>query len=58
MGSDGSWLREPVVLDISETGAGPDVLKTPELFLWLFRIGLLFRDGLVRLEGATVGMPV
>lgn len=63
MGVDGTWRRQCILLDVSETGARlqvegtVDVLKAKEFFLLLSSTGLAFRKcELVRVDGAEVGV--
>ncbi|KRR06439.1 pilus assembly protein PilZ [Bradyrhizobium jicamae] len=61
--ADGTWRRDCVLIDISETGArlridgSPDLLKARQFFLLLSTTGLVFRRcQLIRLEGSEVGV--
>ncbi|MGY3609699.1 MULTISPECIES: PilZ domain-containing protein [unclassified Bradyrhizobium] len=63
VGSDGTWRRDCILLDVSETGArlriegSADVLKTRVFFLLLSTTGLVFRRcELIRLDGSEVGV--
>ena len=63
MGSDGTWRRSCVLLDVSQTGAkleidgSPDVLRAREFFLLLSSTGLAFRRcELVWVDGTQVGV--
>ncbi|MCP3395266.1 PilZ domain-containing protein [Bradyrhizobium sp. CCGB12] len=63
LGADGTWRRDCVLLDCSETGArlrvegSPDVLRARHFFLLLSQTGLAFRRcELVRLDGVEVGV--
>ena len=61
MGSDGTWRRSCVLLDVSQTGAKIevegtlDVLQAKEFFLVLSSTGLAYRRcELVRVNGAEM----
>src|SRR3954454_18289951 len=63
MGSDGTWRRSCVLLDISQSGAKievegtRDVLRAKEFFLLLSSRGLAYRRcELVRIDGTTHGV--
>ncbi|TYL85824.1 PilZ domain-containing protein [Bradyrhizobium cytisi] len=63
LGSDGTWWRDCVLIDVSETGArlridgSTDVLRSRLFFLLLSKTGLAFRRcELVRLDGPEVGV--
>ena len=63
MGSDGTWRRSGLLLDVSATGARLDVegtldvLQAKEFFLLLSSTGLAFRRcELIRVEGSQVGV--
>ena len=63
MGSDGTWRRSCVLLDISETGAKIevegtlDVLKAKEFFMLLSSTGLAYRRcELVWIDGTMAGI--
>jgi hypothetical protein len=63
MGSDGTWRRACVLLDISDTGAKVevegtlDVLQAKEFFLVLSSTGLAYRRcELVWIDGTTAGV--
>lgn len=63
MGSDGTWRRSCVLLDISDTGAKVevegtlDVLQAKEFFLLLSSTGLAYRRcELVWIDGTTAGL--
>ncbi|WP_349519315.1 PilZ domain-containing protein [Bradyrhizobium canariense] len=63
LGADGTWWRDCVFIDVSETGArlritGPtDVLQSRRFFLLLSTTGLAFRRcELVRLNGQEVAL--
>ncbi len=63
MGTDGTWRRNCVLVDISDTGAklqiegSPDVLRVKEFFMLLSTTGLAFRRcELVWVEGSNVGI--
>ncbi len=63
MGSDGTWRRSCVLLDISETGAKIevegtlDVLQAKEFFLLLSSTGLAFRRcELIWIDGTMAGV--
>jgi hypothetical protein len=63
MGSDGTWRRSCVLLDVSETGAKIevegtlDVLKAKEFFMLLSSTGLAYRRcELVWIDGTTAGI--
>ena len=63
MGSDGTWRRSCVLLDISQSGAKIevegtlDVLRAKEFFLLLSSTGLAYRRcELVWIDGATAGV--
>lgn len=63
MGSDGTWRRSCVLLDISESGAKIevegtlDVLQAKEFFLLLSSTGLAFRRcELVWIDGTMAGV--
>jgi hypothetical protein len=63
MGSDGTWRRRCVLLDISETGAKVevegtlDVLKAKEFFMLLSSTGLAYRRcELVWIDGTMAGI--
>lgn len=63
VGADGTWKRECIFVDVSDTGArlrmdgSPDVLRARQFFLLLSSTGLAFRRcELVRLEGTEVGI--
>ncbi|WP_445219903.1 PilZ domain-containing protein [Bradyrhizobium sp. Pa8] len=60
---DGTWRRNCVLIDISETGArlridgSLEVLKARQFFLLLSTMGLVFRRcELVRLDGEEAGV--
>ncbi|TPQ34165.1 PilZ domain-containing protein [Bradyrhizobium guangdongense] len=63
MGSDGTWRRACVLVDISDTGAKVevegtlDVLQAKEFFLVLSSTGLAYRRcELVWIDGTTAGV--
>ncbi|MGV7213409.1 PilZ domain-containing protein [Bradyrhizobium sp. UFLA05-112] len=63
VGADGTWRRNCVLLDVSQTGArlridgSPEVLKARQFFLLLSTTGLVYRRcELVRLDGSEVGV--
>ncbi|MBR1170331.1 PilZ domain-containing protein [Bradyrhizobium sp. DASA03005] len=63
MGSDGTWRRSCVLLDVSQTGAKVevegtlDVLKAKEFFMVLSSTGLAYRRcELVWIDGTTAGV--
>jgi hypothetical protein len=63
MGSDGTWRRSCVLLDVSQTGAKVevegtlDVLKAKEFFMVLSSTGLAYRRcELVWIDGTTAGL--
>lgn len=63
LATDGTWRRECILVDVSESGArlridgSPDVLRAREFFLLLSPNGLVFRRcELVRLEGSEAGV--
>ncbi|UWU89002.1 PilZ domain-containing protein [Bradyrhizobium sp. CB1015] len=63
MGSDGTWRRSCVLLDISQTGAKVevegtlDVLKAKEFFMLLSSTGLAYRRcELVWIDGTIAGV--
>ena len=63
LGADGTWRRDCILVDVSETCArlridgSPDVLRAREFFLLLSSTGLAFRRcELVRLEGSEAGV--
>ena len=63
MGSDGTWRRSCVMLDVSQTGAKLevegtlDVLQAKEFFLVLSSTGLAYRRcELVWIDGTTAGV--
>ncbi|MDH2348388.1 PilZ domain-containing protein [Bradyrhizobium sp. SSUT18] len=63
MGSDGTWRRSCVLLDVSDTGAkievegSLDVLKAKEFFMLLSLTGLAYRRcELVWIDGTTAGI--
>src|SRR5438445_10504911 len=63
MGSDGTWRRRCVLLDVSQTGAKIevegtlDVLQAKEFFLLLSSTGLAYRRcELVWIDGTTAGV--
>ncbi|WP_354259799.1 PilZ domain-containing protein [Bradyrhizobium sp. F1.13.3] len=63
LGSDGTWWRDCVLIDVSDPGAGlrisgtTDFLKSRRFFLLLSRTGLAFRRcELVRLDGQEVSV--
>jgi hypothetical protein len=63
LGADGTWRRDCMLVDVSETGAriridgSTDVLKAREFFLLLSSTGLAFRRcELVRLDGSEAGV--
>ena len=63
MGSDGTWRRSCVLLDVSNTGAKIevegtlDVLQAKEFFLVLSSTGLAYRRcELVWIDGTTAGI--
>ncbi|MBR0973893.1 MULTISPECIES: PilZ domain-containing protein [Bradyrhizobium] len=63
MGSDGTWRRACVLLDISQSGAKVevegtlDVLQAKEFFLLLSSTGLAYRRcELVWIDGTTAGV--
>ncbi len=63
MGTDGTWRRSCVLVDISESGAklkiygAPDVLRAMEFFMLLYCTGLAFRRcKLIWVEGSSVGV--
>jgi hypothetical protein len=63
MGSDGTWRRSCVLLDISQSGAKIevegtlDVLQAKEFFLLLSSTGLAYRRcELVWIDGTTAGV--
>ena len=63
MGSDGTWRRKCVLLDISDSGAKIevegtlDVLQAKEFFLVLSSTGLAYRRcELVWIDGTTAGV--
>ncbi|MCK1473264.1 PilZ domain-containing protein [Bradyrhizobium sp. 197] len=63
MGSDGTWQRSCVLLDVSQSGAKIevegtlDVLQAKEFFLLLSSTGLAFRRcELVWIDGTTAGV--
>jgi hypothetical protein len=63
MGSDGTWQRSCILLDVSQTGAKLevegtlDVLQAKEFFLVLSSTGLAYRRcELVWIDGTTAGI--
>src|SRR3954469_26025637 len=63
MGSDGTWRRSCVLLDVSDTGAkievqgSLDVLKAKEFFMLLSSTGLAYRRcELVWIDGTIAGV--
>src|SRR5215831_7417380 len=63
MGSDGTWRRKCVLLDVSHTGARIevegtlDVLQAKEFFMLLSSTGLAYRRcELVWIDGTTAGV--
>jgi hypothetical protein len=63
MGSDGTWRRSCVLLDVSDTGAKIevegtlDVLQAKEFFMLLSSTGLAYRRcELVWIDGTTAGV--
>lgn len=63
MGSDGTWRRSCMLLDVSQTGAKLevegtlDVLQAKEFFLVLSSTGLAYRRcELVWIDGTTAGV--
>jgi hypothetical protein len=63
MGSDGTWRRSCVLLDVSQTGARVevegtlDVLQAKEFFMVLSSTGLAYRRcELVWIDGTTAGV--
>ena len=63
MGSDGTWRRSCVLLDVSQSGAKIevegtlDVLQAKEFFLLLSSTGLAYRRcELVWIDGTTAGI--
>ena len=61
MGSDGTWRRSCVLLDISQTGAKLegtlDVLRAKEFFMLLSSTGLAYRRcELVWIDGTIAGV--
>ena len=63
MGSDGTWRRSCVLLDVSQSGAKIevegtlDVLQAKEFFLLLSSTGLAYRRcELVWIDGTTAGV--
>ncbi|WP_128925389.1 PilZ domain-containing protein [Bradyrhizobium guangxiense] len=63
MGSDGTWRRSCVLLDVSQTGAKVevegtlDVLQAKEFFMRLSSTGLAYRRcELVWIDGTTAGI--
>lgn len=63
MGTDGTWRRSCVLLDVSETGAKIevegtlDVLQAKEFFLLLSSTGLAFRRcELIWIDGSMAGV--
>lgn len=63
MGSDGTWRRSCVLLDVSQTGAKVevegtlDVLQAKEFFMLLSSMGLAYRRcELVWIDGTTAGL--
>ena len=63
MGSDGTWRRRCVLLDVSQSGAKVevegtlDVLQAKEFFLLLSSTGLAYRRcELVWIDGTTAGV--
>ncbi|MBR0796731.1 PilZ domain-containing protein [Bradyrhizobium jicamae] len=63
MGVDGTWRRNCVLIDVSQTGARLEVegtlevLRAQEFFLLLSSTGLAFRRcELVRVDGTEVGV--
>ncbi|MBR0849795.1 PilZ domain-containing protein [Bradyrhizobium diazoefficiens] len=63
MGSDGTWRRRCVLLDVSNTGARIevegtlDVLQAKEFFMLLSSTGLAYRRcELVWIDGTTAGV--
>lgn len=63
MGSDGTWRRSCVLLDVSQTGAKLevegtlDVLQAKEFFMVLSSTGLAYRRcELVWIDGTTAGV--
>jgi hypothetical protein len=63
LGVDGTWRRDCILIDVSETGArlridgSSDVLKDRQFLLLLSSTGLAFRRcELVRLDGSEVGV--
>ncbi|MBH5373001.1 PilZ domain-containing protein [Bradyrhizobium glycinis] len=63
MGSDGTWRRSCVLLDVSRTGAKVevegtlDVLQAKEFFMLLSSTGLAYRRcELVWIDGTTAGI--
>ena len=63
MGTDGTWRRNCMLVDVSETGAklkidgSPDVLRAMEFFMLLSSTGLAFRRcELIWVEGSNVGV--
>jgi hypothetical protein len=63
MGTDGTWRRSCMLVDVSETGAklqiegSTDVLRAREFFMLLSSTGLAFRRcELIWVEGSNVGV--
>lgn len=63
LAADGTWRRDCILVDVSESGArlridgSPDVLSAREFFLSLSSTGSVFRRcELVRLDGSEVGI--
>jgi hypothetical protein len=63
MGSDGTWLRRCLLLDVSQSGARIevegtlDVLQAKEFFMLLSSTGLAYRRcELVWIDGTTAGI--
>ncbi|WP_456765984.1 PilZ domain-containing protein [Bradyrhizobium sp. USDA 3650] len=63
LGLDGTWRRDCILIDVSDTGArlrmhgSPDVLKARQFFLLLSTVGLAYRRcKLIRLDGSEIGV--
>jgi hypothetical protein len=63
MGTDGTWRRSCMLVDVSETGAklqvegSTDVLRAREFFMLLSSTGLAFRRcELIWVDGSNVGV--
>ncbi|MGL9621608.1 PilZ domain-containing protein [Bradyrhizobium sp. U531] len=61
LGLDGTWRRDCILIDVSDTGArlrmhgSTDVLKARQFFLLLSTVGLR-RCKLIRLDGSEIGV--